>query len=211
MARALCSIPGCERVSSARSWCNAHYKRWRRNGHPEAYTAYPDIEQAFLARTRVEGTCLVWVAARNAKGYGVIGGRRTGGSRLAHRYAWERANGAIPDGAHIDHVCHNPACVNVDHLRIATFATNAYNRSGQQSNHRSTGVRNVYPNRSGFMVRVVKDGEGHYGGTWPSVEEAESVAAQMRAELFGEYAGRARKRYSDQPGIEIHLIEEDKP
>ena len=209
MARALCSIPGCERVSSARSWCNAHYKRWRRNGHPEACRAYPDVTMALDARTVREGECLIWTGAKNAQGYGVAGPRT--GSRLAHRHAWERENGPIPEGVHVDHICHTPACVEVAHLRLATFATNAYNRAGQQSNHKSTGVRNVYPNKKGFMVRVVKDGEGHYGGTWPSVEEAARVAAQMRAELFGEYAGRARKRYADTPGIEIHVIREDKP
>ena len=96
-------------------------------------------------------------------------------------------------------------------MRLATFATNAYNRAGQQSNHKSTGVRNVYPNKKGFMVRVVKGGENHYGGTWPTVEEAARVASRMRAELFGEYAGHARKRYSDKPGIEIRATEEDKP
>lgn len=209
MARALCSITGCGRESSARGWCSAHYKRWRRNGHPEAYKAYPDATMALDARTVSEGDCLVWTGAKNAQGYGVTG--RRAGSRLAHRHAWERENGPIPEGMHVDHICHNPACVKVPHLRLATFATNAYNRAGQQSNHKSTGVRNVYPNKKGFMVRVVKGGENHYGGTWPTVEEAARVASRMRAELFGEFAGHARKRYSDTPGITIHAIREDKP
>lgn len=27
-----CSIPGCDRVSKARGWCNTHYQRWRVHG-----------------------------------------------------------------------------------------------------------------------------------------------------------------------------------
>lgn len=29
-----CSIDGCERTQRAHGWCNMHYKRWQRNGHP---------------------------------------------------------------------------------------------------------------------------------------------------------------------------------
>lgn len=30
----LCSVDGCERNVHARELCDAHYRRWRRNGHP---------------------------------------------------------------------------------------------------------------------------------------------------------------------------------
>jgi hypothetical protein len=41
---------------------------------------------------------------------------------LAHRRAWEEANGPIPEGWQwvIHHTCENPACVNVEHLELKT-------------------------------------------------------------------------------------------
>ncbi len=54
----------------------------------------------------------------------------------AHRHSYERTYGAIPKGAHLDHICHDPktcvggptcphrACVNPDHLAVTTHASN---------------------------------------------------------------------------------------
>ena len=36
---------------------------------------------------------------------------------MYHRYAWEQQHGAIPEGYEIDHMCHNRACCNIDHLQ----------------------------------------------------------------------------------------------
>lgn len=35
MAKATCSIDGCERTARLRGWCQPHYMRWYRNGDPE--------------------------------------------------------------------------------------------------------------------------------------------------------------------------------
>lgn len=53
------------------------------------------------------------------------------GQRKAHRVAWEERHGPIPDGLELHHVCENPACVNVDHLRLVA-------RSEHQRIHRNT-------------------------------------------------------------------------
>lgn len=80
---------------------------------------------------RMDTPCTPWTGRTNADGYG------TDGSRLAHRVAYERERGPIPDGMTLDHVCHDPEvchagrdcphrrCVNVDHLEIRTRAENA--------------------------------------------------------------------------------------
>lgn len=36
---------------------------------------------------------------------------------MYHRYVWEEVYGHIPEGFEIDHLCHNRACCNVEHLQ----------------------------------------------------------------------------------------------
>ena len=37
---------------------------------------------------------------------------------MYHRYVWEKARGAIPEGYEIDHICKNRACCNIEHLQM---------------------------------------------------------------------------------------------
>lgn len=43
---------------------------------------------------------------------------------MAHRLAYRRTRGDIPDGLVIDHKCRNRACINPDHLRAVTQIVN---------------------------------------------------------------------------------------
>lgn len=185
-----CTIDGCERARHSRGWCLPHYKRWRKHGDP---TGGRDRHSApgerFAALTQWREGCLVWTGRTTTNGYGSfsLGGRRV----RSHRYAWERVNGPIPDGLVIDHVCHNPLCVNVDHLRLATHSENLQNRQGARHGS-STGVRNVYPvggAKPSFKVMVRHGGKLHYFGSYSTAKEAAAVAERERARLFGVFAG----------------------
>jgi hypothetical protein len=67
--------------------------------------------------------CWIWQRALQENGYGV-GNAPGGRACLAHRAAYQKAKGPIPDGYQIDHRCFQCACVNPDHLEAVPPATN---------------------------------------------------------------------------------------
>ena len=49
-------------------------------------------------------------------------------TRLTHRLAWEVAHSPIPEGMVVMHICDNPACCNLEHLKLGTRAENNRDR-----------------------------------------------------------------------------------
>ncbi len=66
--------------------------------------------------------CTLWNGGKTGAGYGEW--REKGIRWLAHRFAWIRANGPIPDGLQVRHFCDTPACVNPAHMSLGTFKDN---------------------------------------------------------------------------------------
>lgn len=69
--------------------------------------------------------CYLWLGAINSDGHGNftrMSPRKH--SVAAHRMAWELANGPIPPGLVIDHLCRVRPCVNPSHLRAVTSREN---------------------------------------------------------------------------------------
>lgn len=129
-----CSIEGCTRGGRLiRGWCGTHYQRWWAYGDPNRTP--PTREERFLANVeRRDDGCWVWTGYRDEDGYGrfLFGLDR----RSAHRWSYEHFVGSIPEGMHLDHLCHSRGgclattdcphrpCVNPDHLEIVTLAEN---------------------------------------------------------------------------------------
>lgn len=74
--------------------------------------------QRFWAKVEKTATCWLWTAAKYRNGYGQFD---HGG---AHRFSYALANGEIPAGLVIDHLCCRRDCVRPDHLEAVAQATN---------------------------------------------------------------------------------------
>ena len=184
-----CAIDGCKSRSRSRGWCNSHYHRWLNHGDPTAGGASrPKGEplKRFWSKVDKSGECWEWTSTRIPGwrgGYGRFWFE--GKNHLSHRFAYELANGPIPDGMEIDHKCHNRACVKPEHLRCATRKQNIENPAGHRSDNKS-GVRGVSwaRNERKWRAEVRHDRRAYYLGYFTDLAEAERVVIAKRNELF---------------------------
>lgn len=180
-----CAVEGCNKRYAAKGYCGMHYNRARRHGDPNKLMRrrYKNPEESFMRRTkRLDNGCIIWTGEVWSKGYGCI--NVPGGETGAHRYAWERERGPIPEGKHIDHTCFNRRCVNIEHLRLADRYENAQHLQGARSES-STGIRGVKsrPGWDKYTANVMHKGVDYYLGSFTDPLEAGRVAALKRKEL----------------------------
>lgn len=89
--------------------------------------------------------CIEWPYSRNIKdGNRLDYGQVRVGAKMqkAHRVAWEKAYGSIPNGMLVLHTCDNPPCVNPEHLYLGTHSDNALDRERRGRGRNSAGAQN---------------------------------------------------------------------
>ena len=138
-----CRVSGCEWMTTnktADGLCENHYRRLLRHGSTDARRFYPTRDMspadALHLRSYPHGDCVLWSGFVDECGYGSVNATVWGGTTRVHRFSWMLVNGPIPDGAEIDHTCHNddlscaPArclhrrCINPDHLELVSHDEN---------------------------------------------------------------------------------------
>ena len=182
--KSTCRVSGCFGSGSWNGMCSTHDYRNKAHGDPlwvpptEAETFWGNVDR------RSDSEC--WTYANLMRdGYGRFRRRGTRKREQAHRVAWELLRGPIPPGKVLDHMCHNKACVNPSHLRVATSKQNAENRMGPPS-HNVSGALGVSWNsdRKKWIATVVHQGRNHALGRFSSVDDASAAARTKRLELF---------------------------
>jgi hypothetical protein len=139
--------------------------------------------ERFWPKVDKSGNCWQWIGSIGTGGYGMV--NVDGKTRSAHRVSYSIANGEIPQGVFIDHICHNRACVNPTHLRPVTRKQNAENRSGPTVRNKA-GVRGVHWHAQSkkWSVMCGHNGRRYSGGLHLTLEEAEAAAIELRNKLF---------------------------
>lgn len=99
--------------------------------------------------------CWFWTGLLNACGYG--GFRASTGMQLAHRYMWEHAYGAIPEGMCVCHTCDVPKCCNLTHLFLGTPNDNVQDMIKKGRDNKPKGERNRHAKLTEPEVLAIRE------------------------------------------------------
>lgn len=180
----ICAVDDCDKKVSGRGYCMTHYMRLKRTGRVDI----PSFSERFWAKVDKSGECWEWTGYKLKQGYGKYTAYWSEGkqSTMAHRFAYEQTHGCrlAPD-IELDHMCFNKACVNPDHLRLATSKQNKENRSGPQKNS-SSGILGVCWNKKSkkWQASVRHNKYNYYLGLFDDLSSAETAVIAKRLELF---------------------------
>lgn len=125
-----CIVNGCKNKHRAKGYCQKHYMRLYHTGDVD--TPYKKFRGTALQRfiflhIKKENGCWEWRGVLDKRGYGRLVDDN-GWADMAHRWSYKHFVGEIPKGLVINHLCHNPKCVNPKHLEVTTHYDNIVNK-----------------------------------------------------------------------------------
>lgn len=140
----VCAVHSCGKPARARGLCNAHYLRAWNDNTLDLVAPLPTPSERFWAKVDRNGPvpehdprlgpCWLWTAYTCPEGYGRFVARDAVlPSTLAHRIAWTWANGPVPEGLELDHLCRVRGCVNPAHLEPVTGQENVRRQARWQA------------------------------------------------------------------------------
>lgn len=111
--------------------CGEHANPGRRYiyGHSRAT---PPSERLVEQDRGFTSRCWIWQGTVTSSGYGQIWDVQARRVRVAHRFMWEEANGPVPEGLELDHLCRVRNCVNPAHLEPVTRRENVHRGSASK-------------------------------------------------------------------------------
>lgn len=141
MSDLTCVVPTCPYPPKTRGYCAGHYTRVYKHG--DARADVPLRKKRATTHDRQPGQrfadclpavrgsgCWEWQGTRSH--YGVMNDHGT--TVYAHRFAWEQANGPMPEGKVVRHTCDNKFCVNPAHLLLGSQGENVQDAVERQLN-----------------------------------------------------------------------------
>lgn len=161
----LCSIPDCGKPQKARTYCTAHYQRWKKRGDPLVkMTLHGEVQHYYNSVVlHYDGDdCLMWPYGERASGYGGL--YRNGKPRVVSRILCEDVNGPPPTPDHeAAHSCGNGhlGCVTKAHLSWKTPKENNDDRLIHGTHNR--GERHGKAKLTESQVREIRSLKGIIG------------------------------------------------
>jgi hypothetical protein len=135
---------------------------------------------------RVVSGCWEWTGEMVRDGYGRFYDQ--GVRYPAHRVTYMHFVGDVPHGMLLDHICHNPKCVNPHHLRLATPSENQWNSIKPKNN--TSGLKGVswYTPRQKWRATLCVSGKKIYLGLFSTSEAAHTAYCIAVRKYHGEFA-----------------------
>lgn len=117
-------------------------------------------EKMYLERIiKKENECWDWKGTKDKDGYGRFNFKRK--QFRAHRFAWERHFGKIPQGLIVGHHCDSPACTRIDHLYLGTTDHNSKDmvKKNRQAKGSKNGGSKLYEEQVQNIKKLLNEGK----------------------------------------------------
>lgn len=150
----------------------------------------------------LEDECWWWAGNRNPDGYGMLYVSK-GYSPTGHRVMYELMVEPILAGNQIDHICHNPSCVNPKHLRQCTPSENR--RNAKLCRDSSSGLKGAsWDKESGKWKASAMGNDGKLKnlGRCLTAQEAHEAYCHFTTEHYGEFANHGRVAQTNKEAYE---------